>query len=80
MAVDMRYVFDPRSKPLTILGSEYGELSHQAPMDAKLTDDGIATMNNFKPALRAARTLPRTKSEVLSVSTRVIRERNMTVA
>lgn len=49
-------------------------------MDAKLTDDGIATMSNFKPALRAARTLPRTKSEVLSVSTRVIRERNMTVA
>lgn len=33
-------------------------------MDAKLTNDGISTISNFKPALRVARKSPRTKMEI----------------
>lgn len=49
-------------------------------MDAKLANDGIAIISNFKPALRAARTSPRAKREIYWGSIRVIKDGSMTVA
>lgn len=80
MAVDTKCFLDPRLRPLNIFSTDYEELSHQAPMDAKLANDGISIISNFKPALRAARTSPRAKKKIYWGSIRVIKDGSMTVA
>ena len=51
MAVDTRNVFNPKSRPLTVSGSEYGVPPLQEPVDANLTNDGTSVINMFNPAL-----------------------------
>ena len=49
MAVDTRKVFSPKSRPFTVVGSEYGVPPLQAPVDAKLTNVGTSVISNPNP-------------------------------
>ena len=49
MAVDTRNVFNPKSRPFTAFGNEYGVPPLHAPVDANFTNDGTSVISSSNP-------------------------------